>query len=545
MNKNNDMKKRSFAHLWLAILLSVFSSAFTIAQEIQITPYPNQLVAKEGFFSLAASSRIVYDKACEKEAIFLQQQLQQEQHLTLELVKNKKKPLREGDILLTVESTENAKSAEAYTLLVDNKNIQVRGTGTAGVFYGIQSIRQVISNNQVPSLEINDAPRFGWRAFMLDEGRYFKGEKVVKDLMDEMAILKMNTFHWHLTDDQGWRIEIKKYPDLTRIGSKRKESEIGTWLSNKFDSTVHEGFYTQKQIKDIIQYAAERHITIIPEIEMPGHASAAIASYPWLGTENKQIEVPTRFGIQTNVYNVANPKVSQFLHDVLAEVMEMFPSKIVHIGGDEVLYDQWKASEEVATYLKNNQLKSPADLQISFTNGISNYLQQNGHRMMGWNEILGGHHQNNDSLDAQVQQKLSPDVIVHFWTGDPEIVTRAVEKGYDVVNSYAYGTYLDYDYELISLEKAYSFEPVPAKLPENLQKKILGLGCQMWGEWIPTVEKMNGQVFPRIAAYAEVGWTTNPNKNYGRFKQNLNGYLKNRWIAKGISFPQDQITTKQ
>ena len=248
--------------------------------------------------------------------------------------------------------TESKEKAEKYTLTVDSKTIQIRSNGASGVFYGIQSLRQVIKDNKVQSLVINDAPRFGWRAFMLDEGRYFKGEKVVKDILDQMAFLKMNTFHWHLTDDGGWRIEIKKYPKLTEIGSKRRMSEPAPGSAIYLIVYRIPDFYTQEQIKDIIKYAAERHITIIPEIEMPGHASAAIASYPWLGAENKQIEVPISFGIKSDVFNVANPKVKQFLHDVLDEVMALFPSKIVHIGGDEVKYDQWKASAEVNEYMK-------------------------------------------------------------------------------------------------------------------------------------------------------------------------------------------------
>jgi hexosaminidase len=320
-------------------------------------------------------------------------------------------------------------------------------------------------------------------------------------------------------------------------------SETGTWLSNKFDSVPHSGFYTQAQIKEIIKYAADRHITIIPEIEMPGHASAAIASYPWLGAENKQIEVPISFGIKLDVFNVANPRVKQFLHDVLDEVMTLFPSKVVHIGGDEVKYDQWKASVAVNEYMKANNIKSPADLQIDFTNGISNYLEQHGHRMIGWNDILGGLHGNNDSTDASAKQKLSQGTIIQFWTGDPEIVTQAVLKGHDVVNSYWNNTYLDYDYNTTPLVKAYEFNPVPASLPQNLHQKILGVGAQMWGEWIPTVERMNYLIYPRIAALAEVGWTGNERKDFDRFVKSLSSYFINNWKDKGISILPEQINT--
>ena len=457
-----------------------------------------------------------------------------------------KRKLQAGSIYLTASSIDSDSMInEEYRLKVDPKSIIAIGGTSAGVFYAIQSLQQIIKEQgptklKVPCVTINDKPRFQWRAFMLDEGRYFKGEKIVKDLLDEMALLKMNTFHWHLTDDQGWRIEIKKYPKLTEVGSKRKMSEIGYWLSNKFDSTEHSGYYTQDQIKDIIKYAADRYITIVPEIEMPGHASAAIASYPWLGSQDTLIEVPTRFGIQLNVYNVASPRLNQFIHDVLDEIMRLFPSQIIHIGGDEVKYDQWKRSAEINEYMKRNNIVSYADLQISFTNSISNYLEQKNHRMMGWNEILGWHNQNNDSLDARAQQKLSSNVIIHFWTGDPQIINRAVEKGYDVVNSYWEYTYLDYDYKTTPLQKAYSFDPIPDTLAVHLRSKILGLGCQMWGEWIPTVQRMNYQVYPRIAAYAETGWTERSNKKYDRFRNSLSAYLIKYWRKRGIEILPEQ-----
>jgi hexosaminidase len=357
-----------------------------------------------------------------------------------------------------------------------------------------------------------------------------------------MALLKMNVFHWHLTDDQGWRIEIKKYPKLTEVGSKRKMSETGTWLSGVFDSIPHAGYYTQEQIKDIIQYAADRHIRIVPEIEMPGHASAAIASYPWLGAENKKIEVPTSFGIKADVFNVADPRVKNFLHDVLDEVMAIFPSRVIHIGGDEVKYDQWKASAQVNAYMKKNHIATPADLQIDFTNGIASYLEKHHRRMMGWNEILGGHHQNNDSADSHANSKLSKTAIIDFWTGDPKIVSAAARKGYDVVNAYWLYTYLDYDYKTTSLEKAYSFNAIPDSLPGKYRNKILGINTQMWGEWIPTVKRMNYLLYPRIAAMAETGWTDPAKKNYHRFFDALlNGYLKNHWENEGIGLSREQL----
>lgn len=382
---------------------------------------------------------------------------------------------------------------------------------------------------------------------MLDEARYFKGMEQVKMLLDEMAFLKMNIFHWHLVDDQGWRIEIKKYPKLTEIGSKRKSTQIGPlqWDSPIQSAEPHEGFYTQEQIKEIIAYAKERHITVVPEIEMPGHSTAAIASYPWLGTSKKEIEVPIKFGVGKDVYDVTDPRVYTFLTDVLEEVMALFPSKIIHIGGDEVKYNHWKSSLSVRAYMKDKNLKTPADLQVYFTNKISKYLQSKGRRMMGWNEIMGHNlHAYQDQKDTKTTQKLAQESIIHFWKGDVQLATTAASNGYEIVNSLHNFTYLDYRYKNLPLSKAYSFDPIPEKLDEKYHDKVIGLGCQMWGEWIPTNGEMHYQVFPRIAAYAEVGWTEKEHKNFSSFKGALRN-LQKRWTAKGIYFAPDEFVEKK
>lgn len=439
-------------------------------------------------------------------------------------------------------SSSDRLGSEGYYLQVRNDKIQITAPTTAGIFYGIQSLRQLIKNDDgvysIPCLEITDRPRFSWRAFMLDESRYFKGEDQVKKLLDEMAMLKMNVFHWHLTDDQGWRIEIKKYPLLTEIGSKRDSTQIGDrdWNSNKYDGKPHAGFYTQEQIKNIIDYARERHIVIVPEIEMPGHSRAAIASYPWLGVTKKQIKVPVKFGVGEDVFDVTDPRVMQFLEDVLNEVMTLFPSNVIHIGGDEVKYEHWKADEGVKEYMKKKGLISPADLQIEFTNRISHYLDGKNRRMMGWNDIIGSAVDYfTKPADKSVSQDLSKSTIVHFWVGSPELVNKAVSKGHDVVNSFHEFTYLDYAYDYTSLEKAYSFDPIPEGLDSKYHNKILGLGCQMWGEWIPTVKSMDKQIFPRIAAYAEVGWSPREKKNFDHFKQSIR-FFYGHWKEAGIDY---------
>lgn len=444
-----------------------------------------------------------------------------------------------GDIDLRLDPTVLPDQKEGYVLDATSGKVIIKANSPEGVWNGIQTLRQAMKEKEgrlvLQKAVITDYPAFSWRAFMLDEGRYFKGKEVVKKLLDEMALLKMNTFHWHLTNDQGWRIEIKKYPKLTEIGAFRDSSEINHFESNVYDGKPHGGFYTQDDLKEIVDYASRRHITIVPEVSMPGHASAAIASYPWLGTSGKPIKVPGKFGVHYEVFNVADPKVMEFLNDVMDEVIAIFPGPVFHIGGDEVKYDQWKNSPMVRSYMARHHLKTPAELQVYFTNEISNMLASKGKRMMGWNEITGVklHDYQSDNDTRDVNQRLAAGTIVHFWKGDTALIRKTVEEGYDVVNSFHEYTYLDYSYESIPLEKAYGFNPVPAGLDDSQKNKVLGLGCQMWGEFIPTEESMNLKVYPRLAAYAETGWTAASSKNYSRFLKGLDFFLK-RWKQDGI-----------
>lgn len=433
-----------------------------------------------------------------------------------------------------------SKDAEGtYRLVVDNSGITISSGNEAGLFYGLQSLRQLMGpNRQVPFTTIEDAPRFPWRAVMLDEGRYFQGKEQVLKILDEMARLKMNIFHWHLVDDQGWRIEIKKYPKLTSVGSKRPSTQVGPlkWNSPIQSGEPHEGYYTQEDVSEILAYAQKRHITVVPEIEMPGHASAAIAAYPWLGTAGKAIDVPIWFGVSKDIFNVTDPKVFSFLTDVLDEIMQLFPSKIIHIGGDEAKYDHWKNSPQVQEYMKENNINSFSDLQVNFTNRISAYLNSKGRRMMGWNEILGHTvHDYQAELDSGAETELSKSSVVHFWKGDLELMQSAAEQGYDIVNSLHTETYLDYAYDEIPLKKAYDFDPIPKGLDATYHSRIKGIGCQMWGEWIPKSGYMDFLLFPRLAAYAEVAWTEKEDKDYTLFKKALEPIMS-IWEEKGIYF---------
>jgi hexosaminidase len=520
-----------------------------LASEVHIVPRPSELILGQSSFAFEKGQTIaVQDASLEATAHYLMGIISETTKLNL-----KKSDNDSATIKLTKM---DGLAPEAYELHINPKQIEIKANDGAGYFYAVQSLRQLLTQHQtaanyktqwlLPSVAITDAPKFSWRAYMLDEARYFQGEVFVKRMLDQMALLKMNTFHWHLTDDAGWRMEIKKYSKLTEIGSKRTDSEIGTWKSGKLAGEAHSGFYTQEQIKDIVAYATALHITIVPEFEMPGHASSAIASYPWLGTADAPIAVPILFGRHYDNYDVSKPEVKQFVKDVLTEMFELFPSEVIHIGGDEVGYKVWEESEHVKKYMKETNIKTPADLQIRFTNDISKFIEQNGRRMMGWNEIMGVNvhtdfEEKKDDIAAETE--LAKNVVVHFWKGELDLLSAAAQKGYGIVNSLHSNTYLDYSYENISLEKAYNFNPIPQGLDKKYHSNIYGLGCQMWGEWTPTTKEVEYQTFPRIAAFAEVGWTQPEQKDFENFKIGL-GKLQVHWDTLGINYAKVLESTK-
>ncbi|PRX51640.1 beta-N-acetylhexosaminidase [Salegentibacter salegens] len=525
----------------LFLLLPLIWINPTMAQKsINIIPQPNSIEQRSGMVILDRNVAIIAEDSLKNEAYILSELLGKGLGQKPS-IKSKGK----GFKLEVDRALSEVLGDEGYILKIEKNEISIKARTVNGVFYGIQSFRQILPEDfefrtytkdiLLPELKITDKARFPWRAFMLDESRHFKGKAVVKDLLDQMALLKMNKFHWHLTDDQGWRIEIKKYPKLTLIGSKRDDTQTAR-KSEERTGKSHEGFYTQEDIKEIIEYANKLHITIVPEIEMPGHAMAAIAAYPWLGTLGTTTEVSEIFGIMDDSFLISDPKVIRFLEDVLDEVMALFPGEVIHIGGDEVNFDTWKNSKEIHSFMKEKELKSPVDLQIYFTNGISNYIDRAGKRMMGWNDIMGEDiHEKAIEESHKVEEKLALSAIVHFWKGDLELINRAVKEGYDVVNSNHWDTYLDYTYERLPLSKSYAFDPIPQGLEKKYHSKILGLGTQMWSEWIPTVEKMENQIYPRLAAYSESGWTSTDQKGFEKFEKKLQS-LKKRWSLTGINF---------
>lgn len=516
----------------LVIILLSIVGLNSVAQNV-IIPQPNSIVAQDGVITL--SGAITYGGS---RSTVLDNYLKNEFKSRYNL--NVKKSGQ--DAKLAIEFGDN-KTDEQYTLSITPERIKITSPSETGAFYGLQSLFQLMraGSGTISAQIITDSPRFSWRSYMLDEARFFQGEQQVKMLLDAMAELKMNTFHWHLTDDQGWRVESKKYPLLTKIGSKRLDTQKGGFNSPDFWGAPHSGFYTQKQIKDILAYAAVRHIKVVPEIEMPGHATAAIAAYPYLGSDSNKVDVSTKFGKHYTIFNVTDPKVMDFLKDVVSEMIDLFGCDIIHIGGDEVRFNQWEQNPEIVKYKESKGYASFMDLQIECTNEMSRFIADKGVSMMGWNEILGKNLHTDDKIAfSDPSQKIAPNVIVQFWKGDLKDMATAAQDGYRVVNSYHQTTYLDYSYSSIPLKKAYDFDPIPVGLDPKFEKNIIGAGCQMWGEWLATSELMQSQTFPRIAAFAEIGWTQKSNKNYADFLKRIEPMAES-WVKKGIVVKTDEI----
>lgn len=448
-----------------------------------------------------------------------------------------------GTGVIRIEKDDSLKQygPEAYRLEAAPGCIVIKASTPRGVYYAGQSLAQMLPaaffdheadkgpiswNVAEGSFSMLDYPRFAWRAFMLDEARHFFGEEEVKKLIDQMGLLKMNILHWHLSDDAGWRVQIKKYPRLTSIGSRRRDTEIETWGSGKYEGRPHEGFYTQEQIKRIVRYAADRNVTIVPEIDIPGHSAAATFSYPELRLSAKPVaEIPVSFNDGT-AFDPVNERTYQFLEDVMTELASLFPGGIIHIGGDEVRYKKyWEGVPHIEEFMKKKGIRNFPDLQLMFTNRISGMLAKKGIRMIGWNEILGSD-VHNDGGQGAALGKLDGKAIIHFWYGSDKIATKAIEDGHQVVNSTANMTYMNRDYQQIPVSRSYSFEPVFKGLKPELHHNVIGLGCQVWTEWIADAENLHRHVFPRIAAYAETGWTRKEDKDFQDFQRRLPGYEK-------------------
>ncbi len=447
-------------------------------------------------------------------------------------------------ILLSIREGEESLGSEGYRLHVDPKEVKITAQRAAGLFYGVQTLRQLLLLEvfsatpvadvewTVPSVSIEDYPRFAWRGMLLDVARHFMPKEFVKEFIDTLALHKMNRLQLHLTDDQGWRVEIKRYPKLTEVGAWRAETVVGHVNTKpmKFDGQRHGGFYTQDDIRELVAYAAERHVTLVPEIEMPGHGQAAIAAYPELGNTDEPLSVWTRWGVNENIYNPSEHTI-QFLQGVLEEVVELFPSLYIHVGGDEAVKPQWKASEAVQARIEELGLNNEDELQRYFIMRMNEFLREKGRRLVGWDEIL--------------EAGLSKEATVMAWRNHDHGVAAA-KADHDVIMALTSHTYFDYyqadsDTEplaiggLLPLAQVYAFDPLPGDLTDEEQAHILGTQGQLWTEYIKTPEHAEYMAFPRTCALAEVAWTPQAARKYDDFRERLEVHL-NRLERLGVGF---------
>jgi hexosaminidase len=428
-----------------------------------------------------------------------------------------------GDIFLSTTGADPGLGDEGYQLIVTPEGVVIRANQPAGVFYGVQTLRQLIGagKNIIPAVQISDRPRFAWRGIMLDVGRHIFSVDFIKRLIDAMAYQKLNVFHWHLTEDQGWRIEIKKYPRLTEIGSLRQASPVPA-NREKLDGIPYGGFFTQEQVKEIVAYAASRFITVVPEIEMPGHSLAALSAYPELGCTGGPYRVRPFWGIEKDVYCAGNEQVFTFLKNVLDEVLSLFPSRFIHIGGDECPKERWEECPKCQKAIQQNHLQNEHELQSYFVRRIEAYLNSQDRRLIGWDEILEG--------------GLAPNASVMSWRG-VEGGIKAAKQGHDVVMTPTDHCYFDYYQSqertleppaiggYLPLEKVYIYEPLPKELTVEEAKHILGVQGNLWTEYIPTEKQAEYMLFPRICALAEVAWSRREERDYAYFKQRLVKFL--------------------
>lgn len=501
-------------------------AAFAAGGEVNIVPKPLSVTLRQGTFRVTPQTEI----AVEEKNAELKRAAEIFSEAVAPVVGGEMKTGKQGAIDVRIDP---ALEAEAYTLEVAPSGISVRGGSAQGAFYGLQSLRQMIVDGEgsVPAVRIEDKPYFGYRGGMLDPCRHFWTIDEVKEYIDILAMHKMNRFHWHLTEDQGWRIEIKRYPKLTRVGSMRKETLFGQYMhSNEYDKTPYGGYYTQKEIREVVAYAAERFITVIPEIELPGHAVAALASYPWLGCKGEGYEVRTTWGVSTEVYCPGKETTFEFLQNVLEEVLELFPSKYIHIGGDECPKDSWKECPLCQQRIRQEGLKDEFELQSYTIRRVEKWLREHGREIIGWDEILEG--------------GVSKTATVMSWRGSKGGIAAA-KAGNHVIMTPNTHCYLDYYqtkdpvYEpqgiggFLPVSRVYKLDPYDQLTPEE-RPYILGVQANLWTEYIATFAHVKHMLLPRLAAVAEVGWAYD-RKDFEDFSHRMQS-LRKSYDAAGLNY---------
>jgi len=543
-------------YLFIALFASIFLVSCTKhvnygKGEVRIVPKPVELTAGTETFELNSDIKIYGTAEFKNEVEYLSGLLHSVLGYKLRIADEL--PSKNA-IVFELLKDDKQLGAEGYKLSVGVNFVKISANTPAGIFYGIQSFTQLfppkifskfeeleLRSATLPTCEVVDYPRFAYRGMHLDVSRHFFSKEFVMKYIDYLAAHKLNKFHWHLTDDQGWRIEIKKYPKLTEIGSVRNETMIGKNF-NEFDKTKHSGFYTQEEIKEVVAYAAQRHIAVIPEIEMPGHALAALAAYPNYSCTGGPFEVHTKWGVTDDIFCAGKEETFGFLQDVLTEVMTLFPSNYIHIGGDEAPKERWNNCNACKTRMKTEKLKDAHELQSYFVKRMEKFLNEKGRKLIGWDEILEG--------------GLAPAATVMSWRGMQGGIDAAMQN-HDVIMTPGTHMYFDHyqgDAELeplaiggfTSLNKVYSFEPVPSELPDDKKQYIIGAQANLWTEYIATEAQVEYMILPRMSAMAEVNWTMPENKNYDDFIVRMQPMFK-RWFYQNANFrlpePQNQNIT--
>lgn len=491
-----------------------------------IIPLPQSQVLHQGYFILTPQTQIIADDAFDFSVAFLKSII--EEGSTIRFRQNA------SGSKIVFQRDETIISKEGYQLQITENEILISAKTDAGAFYAVQSLRQLLphqlenqtyeqSKIQIQAQYIEDAPEFTYRGMHLDVGRHFFPVEFIKKYIDMLAMLKMNTFHWHLTEDQGWRIEIKKYPKLQEVAAWRNETLIGHYndMPHRFDGKKYGGFYTQEEVKEIVAYATARHITVIPEIEMPGHSQAAIAAYPHLGCTGENPGVAKLWGVFEDIY-CSKEETFAFLEDVLEEVVALFPGEYIHIGGDEAPKTRWKNCTSCQALIKKEGLKDEHELQSYFITRMENYLNSKGRQIIGWDEILEG--------------GLAPNATVMSWRG-VEGAVAAAKQGHNVIMTPTSHCYFDYyqsdnDNEplaiggFLPLEKVYSFNPIPEGLTLEEEKFVLGAQGNLWTEYIQDEKQVEYMAFPRAIALSEVLWTSEEQRDYGDFVKRLEHFHK-------------------
>ncbi len=493
-----------------------------VAARYPIIPWPRTLEPDEGSFGLGPNTPITLSDRGNAD-------LRRLGDLVTEYLRALagEEPARDragpGAIALALRA-DAPEGAADYALQVMPDGIEIVAREPGGIFYGVQTLRQLIaaSPRAIPAVHIEDAPRFAYRGLHLDVGRHFFPVEFIKKYIDVMAAFKLNTFHWHLTEDQGWRLEIRRYPELTRVGAWRKETIVGHARRGPkgYDGTPHGGFYAQDQARDVVRYARERNVTVIPEIEMPGHSLAALAAYPELACTPGPFEVRTTWGVSEDVF-CPSEETFTFLENVLGEVMEIFPSEHIHIGGDEAPKTRWKASPLAQAVIEREGLRDEDELQSWFIRRIERFLNAHGRRLIGWDEILEG--------------GLAPNATVMSWRGTAGGIAAA-RQGHDVVMCPQEDLYFDHyqaDPEreplaiggMTPLEDTYGYEPVPSELTPAEASHVLGPEGCVWTEYMPTPEHVEFMAYPRVLALAELAWSPRRARDLDAFRARLGAAL--------------------